>query len=242
MMARQLVTRRLEMWLEMWEAISSTPWAGQISSIWVHPGTRQKPATGGAYYNASSQQLIESATNDAGVYLQVFWGNANSTSAEKPVVNPFAPGATGDMPAQTSTVLGSVQTAGAAVSATANVIVDGIASYANATALACALSGASSRLAFAGTDLGAKDSAHMLLAYSTGSNVDVADVEFNNASAISQGDTALLSVFACDMVQTTGVSLSSLARTISISSRKRKKRAECVKQIRCNPDVPLTPQ
>jgi hypothetical protein len=48
-------------------------------------------------------------------------------------------------------------------------------------------------------------------AYSTGSNVAVADVEFNNASAISQGDTARLIVFASDMVQPTGVSLPSLS-------------------------------
>jgi hypothetical protein len=66
-------------------------------------------------------------------------------------------------------------------------------------------------LAFAGTGLGAKDSAHMLFAYATGANVDVADVEFNNASAISQGYAARLIVFASDMVRPTGVSLSSLS-------------------------------
>jgi hypothetical protein len=78
------------------------------------PGHTTETIYRGAYYNASSQQVIEAITNDASVSQQEFCGNAagssgnaSGTSAEKPVVNHFAPGATGDMPAQTGTVLGS---------------------------------------------------------------------------------------------------------------------------------------
>jgi hypothetical protein len=98
---------------------------------------------------------------------------------------------------------------GATVKATANVIVDGISIYANATALAS--------LQIAGTGLTAKDSAHMLLAYSTGPAVNIVDAKFINKSAVNPSDTANLTVIASDMDQLMGVSMSSLhAHTIGL--------------------------
>jgi hypothetical protein len=167
-------------------------------------------------------------------------GAANSTSADMSMMANFTPGATGDIlafvttawgsggangagvelglvqgdgttPAQAGAVLGAVQAAGVTVSATANVILDGITTYANARALASALASAAGHVQFASGGLVAGDSAHMLFAYATGTAVNVADVEFINASTSSQSDTARLTVLASDLVQLTGVSLASLS-------------------------------
>jgi hypothetical protein len=165
-------------------------------------------------------------------------GLSASTSADMTVVNNFAAGgfaagATGDIVSfifsawgsggtvnGTGTELGLVQgdaatpvTTGSAVlalAASTNVVVDSVATYANAAALASALTNSSGHFSFAGAGLAANDDAHMLIAYSTGSSVDIADVEFDNTTSASQSDTAHLTVTASDMVQLVGVSLAAL--------------------------------
>ena len=109
-----------------------------------------------------------------------------------------------------SAVLGFLEAAGATLSASANVVVDSVATYHNAAALASALMSSSGHFSFAGAGLSAKDDAHVLIAYSTGSSVDIADVEFDNTTSASQSDTGHLTVTASDMVQLTGVSLAAL--------------------------------
>jgi hypothetical protein len=109
-----------------------------------------------------------------------------------------------------SATLDSVAVAGATLAANANVVEDGVATYANATALASALSSDSGYLLLAGNGLAANDEAHMLVAYSTGSNVNIADVMLDNTTSAAQVDTANLTVTASDMAQLAGVSLTAL--------------------------------
>jgi len=106
--------------------------------------------------------------------------------------------------------LGSVAAAGATLAANANVVVDSVAIYANAAALASALSNSSGHLTFSGLGLWVGDDAHLLVAYSTGSSVNIADVKFDNTTSAAQADTANLTVTASDMAQLVGVSLAAL--------------------------------
>jgi hypothetical protein len=106
--------------------------------------------------------------------------------------------------------LDTVAAAGATLAANADLVEDGVATYADAAALASALSSDSGYFLLAGNGLAAHDEAHMLVAYSTGSSVNIADVLFDNTTSAAQVDTAHLTVTASDMAQLGGLSLASL--------------------------------
>jgi hypothetical protein len=149
------------------------------------------------------------ATGDIVSFIFSAWGSGgtvNGTGTELGLVQGDAatPVTTG------SAVLGALQVAGTTLSASTNVVVDSVATYANAAALASALTNSSGHFSFTGAGLAANDDAHMLVAYSTGSSVDIADVEFDNTTTAGQSDTAHLTVTASDMVQLIGVSLAAL--------------------------------
>ncbi len=100
--------------------------------------------------------------------------------------------------------------AGGTLSATANVIELTGGTFANATALATALS-STANLTFAGTGVPANTDVHMLFLYNDGSgNAHVADVDFENGSTAATTTFAVSKIVASDMVELVGVSATSL--------------------------------
>ena len=95
---------------------------------------------------------------------------------------------------------------------TAEVVLDGITTYANASQLQSQLAiGTVGDIELAPTGvLGAHDIFHVLMAYSTGTQIDIADVSITNTSgaAITGIDTAKagLSITVHDLVDITGMS------------------------------------
>ena len=106
-----------------------------------------------------------------------------------------------------------ITTAGATLSTTANVMQVTGANFANAAALAGALS-STYQLTFAGTGVAANTDAHMLFLYNDPSgNAHIADVDFENGANATAATTtaAVTKIVASDMVELVGVSAASLA-------------------------------
>ena len=131
------------------------------------------------------------------------YGDGNSTVLDLLVIHSgFVPPAT----------VIDMTTAGATLSATANVMEVTGATFANAAALAGALS-STYQLTFAGTGVAANTDAHMLLIYNDPSgNAHIADVDFENGANGSAATTtaAVTKIVASDMVDLVGVSAASL--------------------------------
>jgi hypothetical protein len=89
----------------------------------------------------------------------------------------------------------------------ADIVLDGIASYATSAALVTALKTTGvGDLILQGTGLAANTEAHMLIVYSTGTSVNVADVLLQNTTESNVTDTTKLTVSAFDLVQIMGQS------------------------------------
>ena len=131
------------------------------------------------------------------------YGDGNSTVLDLLVIHSgFVPPAT----------VIDMTTAGATLSATANVMEVTGATFANAAALAGALS-STYQLTFAGTGVAANTDAHMLFIYNDPSgNAHIADVDFENGANGSAATTtaAVTKIVASDMVDLVGVSAASL--------------------------------
>jgi hypothetical protein len=103
-----------------------------------------------------------------------------------------------------------ITTANATLSATANVMEVTGATFANAAALAGALSN-TYQLTFGGTGVAANTNAHMLFVYNDPSgNAHVADVDFENGGTAATTTAAVTKIVASDMVELVGVSAASL--------------------------------
>jgi hypothetical protein len=130
----------------------------------------------------------------------VFGDGNTSVLPHGPIFGPFPP---------LSPVL-DVVASGATLAATANVFELTGATFDNASALANAL-GSSYNLTFAGTGVAANNNVHMLFLYDDASgNGHVADVDFENGVTAATTTTAVSHIVASDMVQLTGVSVTSL--------------------------------
>jgi len=116
------------------------------------------------------------------------------------------------------TTFQTVTVAGTAISNTTAVTLDGIGTYANASALATALNTTGS-LAF-GTAIAATTDAHLMVAYlTTGGVVRIADVDVINPAGATAANTAaahLTAVYASDIVELTGVTALSQLATANI--------------------------
>jgi hypothetical protein len=100
----------------------------------------------------------------------------------------------------------------ATLSVTANVIELTGATFANASAVATALASTYNLTFGGGGSIAANTDAHMLFLYSDASgNTHMADVDFENGGTAATTTAAVSHIFASDMVQLTGVSVTSLA-------------------------------
>jgi hypothetical protein len=112
----------------------------------------------------------------------------------------------------TNAVFFNLNSAGTTLNDNTNVILDGIAQYANAAALATAVSGAGS-FSFRNGGVGAHNDVDILVAYQTGSGVNIARVDIDNTNNFTIHNTAAnanVVVHAEDLVHLTGVTLASL--------------------------------
>jgi hypothetical protein len=108
-----------------------------------------------------------------------------------------------------STIIDTVS-AGGTLSATANVIELSGVTFANAAALATALS-STFNLIFAGIGVASNNDVHMLFFYNDPSgNAHIADVDFENGSTAATSTSAVSKIVASDMVALVGVSATSL--------------------------------
>jgi hypothetical protein len=106
---------------------------------------------------------------------------------------------------------------GVTTSGHVDLILDGIndATFANAAALAAAIATTGVGNFILGTPLGNNHQVDLLVAYYTGTEVNIADVELQNSSGSTQTNTgAMTHVYASDMISLVGVSsLTSLGTT-----------------------------
>ena len=113
------------------------------------------------------------------------------------ISNGLVTGGGAQVTAGADAVIGT-QTAGTTVAGTVDLVELTDHTFANANALAAALEGSEHLIL---TALGTANNSHLLVAYSTGTAVRIADVDIQGTSLDTQGDT----VIASDMVQLTGV-------------------------------------
>jgi len=106
---------------------------------------------------------------------------------------------------------------GQVISSSADFIIDSIGTYANANALATALSQETIGNFVFGHNLSNSTIIDFLVAYNTGTGINIADVDLHNASGGNIKDTAAATtIFASDMVHLTGVtSLTDLGNHLS---------------------------
>lgn len=191
-------------------AATATPgWWGQ-AAISVTTGSD----LGGVTANTGTSTTMETVTNfnaskDILAFSTSAWASGTLAGGGLTLGSASAIAA-----AQTAAVQ-TITTAATTIAATTSVILDGVASYSNASNLASALHLASGSLIPVNVGAATGGEFHYLVAYvDTSSNVRVADVavQVSVGQTLAATSTAHVNVFASDLAQLVGVSsLSSLA-------------------------------
>lgn len=223
--------RPSNVWIAVYD-VGHGPYSSQLASAGI--GATYGQAITDIDLDAKSNQLVESYVNgyggyspnsstpwyttvvdfalgDQGDHLQLYapdWATG-PLGAKFPLPGAQARGlvdASGQtIAAGAATILDEISKAGDTVDGAANVIVDLIHTYANATDLAAGLAQAAGQLKFSQTDFTSGSIEHLIVAYATpGNSVNIADVAIKNVSKASlssfgTADTSI-SVSASDMV------------------------------------------